>query len=863
MNRSRTPASVQQRVVRAREVQRDVLCLFEPAAPTGRSYRAMLEVTGLNFALKAPEEQVAIIETYRGVLKSLTFSLQILVRNQPLDLRAYWQQMVDHIPEEERPGSAWRTLVEGLRRSLQQLAAERTLLERHAYLVIPAEDERARSLPLLRAFSRKRQQHAAALARALHTLPIRCESLSTQLAALGLRSRRLAGKELTDLYYQCLQPTRALAHPLSPPVVASVGQPHAVLFQSPDNAGHIQAWNDRPSASLQESGSTLTALPIPDLLPLADLLAPASIEVFRDALRVDDEWVRVLAVTAFPREVSDGWLAPLLLHDDLAEVIFHLHPRETAAMLRQLKRRRAGYVSMRQFQLRQGRLSEPEMEVAQADVNGLLQQLASGEERVLDLSLSILLRAGSRQALEKRTERMLAVLRTLLLDTGTHIAYFEQAQGFRSCLPEARDELARTLTMDTASAAASFPFISNTLAQPGGTFLGLSSTREPVLPNPWNEEFENPNTFMGAPSGGGKSYLGKLWIARDVTLHGKEGIRCAVIDPDGEYDPLADALEGEIIRVAPGSHHHLNPFDLLPAGCDLESYARSAQHADHLAEKIQDLQILLDLMLAEGGEQAQLSKQEKGLLDLALAEAYRRKGITADPWTHHHEPPLLRDLYEVLRREVCGSDNMGLATRLARYVHGSLSGLFAGQTSVNLDTHLLVWNVREMQAELRAIGLFLIAEATWTQALHQTHVPRALYIDEAASILDHPEGGRFLANLSRRARKRYLRLVTMTQSPERFVQDAYGSVVASNAAIKILKVQDRTSIAAVAERFGLTRGEQQRLLTFGKQEALLIAGDRRVILTIQASPEEHALITTNPVELAQQALDTRSAGREE
>ncbi|HVU68331.1 MAG TPA: hypothetical protein VHD63_14430, partial [Ktedonobacteraceae bacterium] len=141
----------------------------------------------------------------------------------------------------------------------------------------------------------------------------------------------------------------------------------------------------------------------------------------------------------------------------------------------------------------------------------------------------------------------------------------------------------------------------------------------------------------------------------------------------------------------------------------------------------------------------------------------------------------------------------------------------------------------------------------WTQAIYQSHIRRCLSIDEAASLIEHPEGGRFLANLSRRARKRYLRLVIMTQSPESFVEDPSGSVVASNAAIKILKKQDRTSIRAVAQRFGLTSGEEQRLLLFGVQEALLFAGDRRVLLSVQASPQEHRLITTNPMERAQQA----------
>jgi hypothetical protein len=98
----------------------------------------------------------------------------------------------------------------------------------------------------------------------------------------------------------------------------------------------------------------------------------------------------------------------------------------------------------------------------------------------------------------------------------------------------------------------------------------------------------------------------------------------------------------------------------------------------------------------------------------------------------------------------------------------------------------------------------------------------------------------------------------MTQSPDAFVEDQYGSVVASNAAIKILKKQDLTSIRAVARRFGLTSGEEQRLLLFGVREALLFAGDRRVLLSVQASPQEHTLITTNPVELAATPLPDHS-----
>ena len=275
---------------------------------------------------------------------------------------------------------------------------------------------------------------------------------------------------------------------------------------------------------------------------------------------------------------------------------------------------------------------------------------------------------------------------------------------------------------------------------------------------------------------------------------------------------------------------------------------------------------MLDILLAEDASPAvpgsgMLTKREKGLLDRALYEAYLQEGITSDPRTHHRHPPLLYDLYDILKSGRCGPDETDLSGRLSRYVSGSLSSLFSDFTSVDLGSHLVVWDIREMRGELRPLAIALIADRVWTQALYDSRTPRALYIDEAASLIEHPAGGQFLATLSRRARKRYLRLVTMTQNPEQFVQDPWGSVVAANAAIKVLKTQDATSAAAVAERFHLTRSEQQRLLTFGSHEALVLAGGKRVIISIPASPREHALITTNPVERAGEATGNIGTGR--
>lgn len=883
----KTLASVQQHYVHAREVLDWVLCVQSVTSPTRRVYRAVLEIPMINFLLKAEEEQDALIERYRSLLKALTFPIQILVRNERLDLRPYLTRLQGQVPR-NAGGPAWPVLAEELGAMLQRLGSQRTLIERHCYLVIPAPD-----LPLFqRRFLRKqkRQAHQAELlARTIQDLTIRVDMVQQQLSALGLRSVRLSGVSLASLYYRCLTPERALQHPLQREHLAVVGrlprlakrrwattpsvlpQPPASLpvgesprlLEPPQRGGLSGAMTStqkktRPLARTdQKSGrkEEATGLPPFDLLRFADLLAPGCIEEFRDALCVGGEWVRGIALTAFPREVALGaWLAPLLMHDELLEIVFHIHPQPQAQVMRALKRRRTGYASTRSFNRRQGRLDDPDIHVAENDVTRMMSKLASGDERAFEVSFFVLVRSPDRSTLDERTERVMALLQTVFLDAVAHPTTFEHAQAFRSFLPVGRDELRRTISLDSTSVASTFPFLSNALMMPGGTFLGLSGNGEPVLLDPWHPSLENPHAFVGGVSGAGKSYVGKLWLERALLANGTQGERHSVIDPDGEFKRLAREMGGSIVSLSTSSEHHLNPFDLVPPGRDLETYLAEVQRIDRLAEKMLDLHSLLDLMLADHG--MTLGTREKALLDRALYETYRRVGIGPDPRTHYHQPPLLRDLAEVLASEVCGPDEFDLGLRLSRYVEGSLAGLFARQTNVQLDSHLLVWDVSEMRGDLRSIGIFLIADCVWTQAVYQSKIRRCLTIDEAASLIDHPEGGRFLANLSRRARKRYLRLVVMTQNPETFVEDQWGSVIAANAAIKILKKQDRTSVKAVSQRFSLTHGEEQRLMTFGVEEALLLAGDRRVLLSVRANEREHTLITTNPVELAAQQAVT-------
>src|SRR6185503_3705752 len=115
--------------------------------------------------------------------------------------------------------------------------------------------------------------------------------------------------------------------------------------------------------------------------------------------------------------------------------------------------------------------------------------------------------------------------------------------------------------------------------------------------------------------------------------------------------------------------------------------------------------------------------------------------------------------------------------RLARYVSGSLgAGLFAGPTNVELNRRLVVFNIQQLDEELRPLAMHLIADFVWHRVRRERR-PRLLVIDEAWSLLRYAEGGAFISGMARRARKYYLGLVTITQDVADFLGATHGRVV--------------------------------------------------------------------------------------
>ncbi|MBV9356686.1 MAG: hypothetical protein JO023_14330, partial [Chloroflexi bacterium] len=623
-----------------------------------------------------------------------------------------------------------------------------------------------------------------------------------------------------------------------------------VRTPSPHRAASNHPEEDSPPPFSGEDDEHLLAL---GSRSLADVIAPDSFEVSRDYLRLDGIYGRVLAVTAYPRLVSPGWVSLLVDSDLPVELSLHVRPLASAEMVRALGIQIARLQSSRLAALRGERVADPEREIALEDAERLRERLQRGDERLFAVSLYLLIRAKTLSELDELSHRVEEQLDALLAHSRR--ARWEQEQGFLICLPQGQDGLLVLRNLDTSALAATIPFVGPSLAMEGGMLAGVAGAGQtPVLLDPFDRSLDNANQVVIAPAGAGKSFFCKLLALRQLI----NGTGCVVVDPEDEYRPLAEAVGGQVVRLAASSAHQLNPFELPPPATG-SSGGAVLDEEDPLAERVTALLGLLEVMLCSSSGSApfggaSLDSHERAVLDRALYRTYAACGITSDPATHARPAPVLHDLAATLH-ELPGEVAASLSVRLERFVDGSLSaGLFAGPTNVELDRPFVVFQIRDLAEELRPLAIHLIASWVWARVRRERR-PRLLMVDEAWSLLRFPEGGAFLAAMARRARKHYLGLVTITQQVSDLADGGHGESILANAAQVLLLKQKAETIEAATTRFRLTPEERQLLLGADKGEGLLLIRGNRVPIQVVASQTEYRLATTSPRDLELLARD--------
>jgi conjugal transfer ATP-binding protein TraC len=560
---------------------------------------------------------------------------------------------------------------------------------------------------------------------------------------------------------------------------------------------------------------------------MRDFIAPSSLEIDSGHFRLGTKYARTYFVYGYPRQLFTGWLSSVINMDEEVDVNMFIYPVDSQVVLENLKKKVTQLEAGLQIDAEKGRVRDPAKQAAIVDAEQLRDSLQIGEERFFRLGLYITLYANSLEELGYIEHKVETTLGQQLVYSKP--ATVQMEQGLNSTVPQFTDQLQVRRNMNTGALATSFPFTSADLTQENGILYGINMHNNGLV---LFDRFtlENANMVVFAKSGAGKSFAVKLEAVRSMML----GTEVVIIDPENEYEKLCDAVGGAYVRMSLNSTVRINPFD-LPQVVDKEE-ADNALRANLIT-----LHGLMRLMM--GGA---LSPIEEADLDQALIDTYTKAGITGDPLTHQTPPPTISDLYETLLHMQGTGPSM--AQRLRKYTSGTFAGIFSQQSNININNSMVVFNIRDLEDELRPVAMYIILNHIWNRTKSDRR-KRNLIVDEAWQLLKYQDSANFMFSLAKRARKYYLGLTTISQDVEDMMSSPMGRAIVSNSSMQLLLKQSTSAVDVLASVFKLTSEESKRLSQFPVGQGLLFAGQNHVHIQIIASPTETSLITTNPEEI--------------
>ena len=573
-----------------------------------------------------------------------------------------------------------------------------------------------------------------------------------------------------------------------------------------------------------------------------DLIAPSAVKVGSNFIQVGEVYARTIFVIAYPRYLHSNWFSPIINIDFPMDIAMFIHPADTGEILKMLRKSSTRVQSEIHIEEEAGKVRDPILETALQDIEDLRDKLQQGTEKFFKFGLYITVYDESLEGVDKICKQLEAILEAQLVYVKPAILRSEQ--GFGSTLPLAGDKLDVGNNLNTSPLSTTFPFVSSELSSNDGILYGINRHNNSlVLFDRFN--MENANMVIFAKSGAGKSYAVKLEVLRSMML----GTSVIVIDPENEYKYLCETVGGTFVKISLDSHFHLNPFDLPKVG-------EEEDPEGVLRNTIANLIGLLHIMLGS------VTPEEDSILDRAIRETYSVRDITPQSNFKSFTPgsfPTMTDLYEVLRN-MEGADS--LAMRLEKYTEGIFSGFLNNPTNVDVSNQLVVFNIRDLEEELRPIAMYVVLQFIWNE-MRSDMKRRLVVVDEAWVMMQNEDAASFMFGIAKRCRKYYTGLTTITQDITDFLASRYGKPIVTNSSIQLLLRQSPSAIDTVVETFYLTDQEKFLLLESNVGEGIFFAGTKHVAIKIVASYSEDQIITSDPRQLLEIEQAKKEIGEEE
>jgi len=567
-------------------------------------------------------------------------------------------------------------------------------------------------------------------------------------------------------------------------------------------------------------------------ISMIDRLAPGGLFLGLDKFQYSEgQWGRIWFIADFPPTMAETYLSDLINFPGNVRFTLHVRPLDTRLIHQPLRQEYTQLTAEELARQRQGRIPDFAREAQRQQVEDVLYRLEVERMPYYHVTSVYCLMAGSLEELEKKSK----AVEDLFLDAGL-IAYRAvaiQERGMHTLLPYGVDLVGKPRNLDAEVLAQMVlaSFHSPQYIAPKGIFYGVSRANGTVVVL---DDFQqaNYNLLVVGLQGMGKSMLLKYKIEQAVL----QGIRCFVVDIEGEFRAVCDDLGCVYLDMAVTGENKMNVLDIDPTS------------EETFLEGFDDF--VGWLTVASGA----LSPRERTVVDMSYQKTLARAGIRReDPSSWKRQPPTLGDWYEVLTADEeikSRAEARDLADKIYSYAKGMHAEAFNCRTNVDLKASpLVVFGLKDVRDNLKPARIRQIQNFLWANILRDLK-PTMIFIDEAWHLMAKPETAEDLAALARRGRKKWAGLNIATQWAEDFLANPSAKMILDTAAMIVLLGQRASSLPALQEFFHLSNAEAQDLVVMYPGQALLITRSFRVPIYIPIPQERYPLYTTKPEEVA-------------
>lgn len=480
---------------------------------------------------------------------------------------------------------------------------------------------------------------------------------------------------------------------------------------------------------------------VPTGLSVKDFIAPSSFEFSEGRVfKTGGKFGAVSFLQILAPELNDRILADFLDLESNLLVTMHIQSVDQTKAIKTIKRKITDLDKMKIEEQKKAVRSGYDMDIIPSDLatyggeaKKLLADLQSRNERLFLVTLLIMNTADTKQHLENIVFQASGIAQKhncalVRLD-------YQQEQGFMSSLPLGYNQTVIQRSLTTSATAIFVPFTTQELFQSRGESLyyGLNALSNNLIMVD-RKKLKNPNGLILGTPGSGKSFSAKREITNIFLITQDDIIIC---DPEAEYFPLVNRLNGQVVKISPTSTDFVNPMDIN---------LNYSEDDSPLSLKSDFVLSLCELIV--GGKEG-LMPVEKSIIDRCVRLIY--SDYLADPVPENM--PILEDLYNALK-EQDEKEAHHIMAALEIYVSGSLN-VFNHRTNVDINNRLVCFDIKELGKQLKKLGMLVVQDQVWNRVTVNRAEKRSTryYMDEFHLLLKEEQTAAYSVEIWKRFRK--------------------------------------------------------------------------------------------------------------